>query len=86
MSYFARNNQTFVRTGSSYDPKLVLEWANEWGWEDLETDIMVWEGVMVGYAEFQCTYSFHYGDEAHSCELTSNRPDSLCPFHAGDED
>lgn len=91
MSYTARNTQSGKRTGTSYNIDLVLAWAELKGWEECETELMEWVPGTAGalelvLSEFPCTYSFHYGDEAHNCELTANRPDSLCPFHAGDED
>lgn len=86
MSYTARNTQTGERTGTSYDPYGVLNAAALSGWEDCETEIMEWQGDCLRYAEFPCTYSFHYGEESYTCELTANRPDSLCPFHAGEEE
>lgn len=82
--YYAQHTQTGETTAKTLDAYTALTWAESMGWEDCEVRL-----VSSGYgtvAEFPCTYSFHYGDEAHTCELTANRPDSLCPFHAGEED
>jgi hypothetical protein len=84
--YYARNTHTEASTELFYSAWEALdEGINELEWDECETKLMVRENGLSKLAEFPCTYSFHYGDEAHNCELPANRPDSLCPFHAGDE-
>lgn len=87
MAYSAQNNQTYKRTGTSYNVGLVLAWAEAKGWEDCEVDLLEWVpgtagALVLSLAEFPCTYRFHYGEESHDCELTSNRPDSYCEVHS----
>lgn len=86
--YYAKHTQTGEEShhwqtfgGTLYE---VVE---KLAWEDCEWEL--WEITLKGVhakAEFPCTYRFHYGEESYTCELTANRPDSLCPFHAGEED
>ena len=78
--YHGLNTQTGYNTIARMNFWDVIESVEALGWEDSEWVLM--EGLdNPEPVEFSCTY---YG--GYECELTSNRPDSLCPFHAGEED
>lgn len=86
--YYGQHTQTGEKTIAFHFYHNVLFEVEELCWEDCEW-VLYWsnpDGSRTQEAEFPCTYSFRYGVEAHNCELTANRPDSLCPLHAGDED
>lgn len=88
--YFGKHTQQEVVTDMYTTVEGVTDMAERMEWEDCEWVLMETSRLggfdLVYEAEFPCTYSFHYGDMRYTCELTSNRPDSLCPFHAGEED
>ena len=79
--YYAKHTQEDVRTELVATIEGVNALVEHFGWEDCEWEL--WESSNGVYSkmEFPCHY---YGD--YTCEHTSNRPDSLCPFHAGEED
>lgn len=80
--YFAQHTQTGDIAFKCRDPYDALKLAAELGWEECETELMEGDNGNGWTAEFPCTYSFHYGEEHHTCELTSNRPDSYCEVHS----
>lgn len=84
--YVGNHTQTMGATWPCETPGEVAEICERFGWEDSEWELFVHNKGVEYPAEFPCVYSFHYGEEHYTCELTSNRPDSLCPFHAGEED
>lgn len=84
--YFGKHTQTGETTDKFIVAGHALEMAEDYHWEPVEVILMETvrrgvHGLEVVEAEFPCHY---YGD--YTCELTANRPDSLCPFHAGEED
>lgn len=84
--YAVRNDQTQMLTGAYSDAWQALEAAANAGWDECETTLMESDtegfGFMTIETEFPCTYSFHYGEEHYTCELTSNRPDAYCEVHS----
>lgn len=84
--YYAKHTQSGYPVANYLTVQEVIEKIHDLGWEDIEWEL--WESSNGAHSkmEFPCTYTFHYGEEHYTCELTANRPDSLCPFHAGDED
>lgn len=79
-----QTGETTIKYNSPYDALTEAELYCEW--EDCEVELIEVHNGNGQPAEFPCAYAFHYGEEYYTCELTANRPDSLCPFHAGEED
>lgn len=79
--YYGLNTQTGYNTIARMNFWDVIESVEALGWEDSEWVLM--EGLdNPEPVEFLCTYSFHYGEEHYTCELTSNRPDAYCEVHS----
>lgn len=84
MTYFAQHTQTGETTNHFTTPYLPLMEAEDLGWEESETELMEGDNGNGWSAEYPCTYSFHYGEEHYTCELTANRPDSYCEIHGAE--
>lgn len=88
--YYGQHTQTDKLTGACTTVEEVIECASIQGWEDsewvLKEVLLTSKGNFSAEAVFPCTYYSHYGEDYFQCDLTSNRPDALCPFHAGEED
>lgn len=88
MAYFVRHTQSGEESCGFSFANDALENAEVMGWEDCEVILMETytphplRGILHREAEFQCTYSWRYGEDFYRCQLASNRPDGYCEVHS----
>lgn len=84
--YYAKHTQEDARTELVATVSDVYALVQHWEWEDTEWELWEFHGGHSWPTEFPCTYFHSYEGNHFDCSHTANRPDSLCPFHAGEED